>query len=126
MPTIDTITGEEHMQLQTEIIDSILVVQAPDLDLDANNAEAFKGSAASLVDGYSRVVLDLNNVGFMDSAGLGAVLSVYRKVISDGGQFRVFGLSKEVRTLFDLVRMQRLFEIYPDKDSVIKASLASK
>ena len=112
------------MQLQTEALDNVLIVRTPTLDLDASNAEDFKSSAASLVDGYDRVVFDLSNISFMDSAGLGAVLSVYRKVITDGGQFRVYGLSKEVKALFDLVRMQRLFDIYPDKDSAVQATVA--
>lgn len=109
------------MQLQTEVLNNILILSTPILDLDASNAEDFKTSAGTLIDGYDRVVLDLNNIGFMDSAGLGAVLSVYRKVIVEGGHFRVFGLSKEVQALFDLVRMQRLFEILPDKESALAA-----
>ena len=114
------------MQLQTEITNSVLIIRAPALDLDASNAEEFKGSAASLVDGHSKVVLNLHDVGFMDSAGLGAVISVYRRVKMDGGEFRVFGLSPEVSALFDLVRMQRLFDIHKDKESAINATLVGR
>jgi len=114
------------MQLQTEITDNVLIIQAPPVDLDASNAEEFKGSVAPLIDGHSQVILNLQDVGFMDSAGLGAVISVYRKVKLDGGEFRVYGLSPEVSALFDLVRMQRLFDIHKDKESALKSTLVNR
>lgn len=110
------------MQFDYEEIDGIWMVATPKMDLDASNVEDFKKAAAPLVQGRSRVVMDLSGIGFMDSAGLGAILSIFKKVRGDGGQFRVFGLSNEVKALFELVRMQRLFEVYPDRESAVAAS----
>ena len=113
------------VQFQSEDIDGILMVSTPSTDLDASNAEEFKKGIVPVVNGYSRVIMDLSGIGFMDSAGLGAILSVYKKVREEGGQFRVFGLSKEVKALFDLVRMQRLFELCEDREWAIRASQTS-
>lgn len=110
------------MRLQTETRDNVLIIEAPAVDLDASNAEDFKSNAAYLVNGARHVVLDLQNVGFMDSAGLGAVISIFRKTKAEGGEFRVCNLSAEVGALFELVHMQRLFNIYQDKESAIAAS----
>lgn len=110
------------MQFRCEEVDGVRVVLTPTMDLDASNSDEFKKSAAPAVQGHSRVVMDLSGIGFMDSAGLGAILSIFKKVRGDGGQFRVYGLSEEVKALFELVRMQRLFEVYPDKESAIAAS----
>jgi anti-sigma B factor antagonist len=109
------------MNFQTEEVDGVLVVRTPDMDLDAGNAEEFKKNAAALIEGYTKVAMDLNGIGFMDSAGLGAILSVFKKVRANGGQFKLFGLSPEVSALFDLVRMQRLLDIYPDQESALAA-----
>ncbi len=110
------------MQFHTETVNEVLVVETPAIDLDASNADDFKRQAATIVDGHRRVVMDMSNVGFMDSAGLGAVLGVFKKVRAEGGQFRVFGLSAEVKALFDLVRIQRLFDVCEDRESAVLAS----
>ena len=110
------------MQLQTEQKNGLLIVSTPRMDLDASNADDFKKSTADLIEGQPSVIIDLSNIGFMDSAGLGAILSMFKKVRAEGGQFRAFGLSDEVKALFDLIRIRRLFEIHPDKESAIQAA----
>lgn len=109
------------MRFETESVDNILIVSPPQGDLDASNSDEFKRDIAAVVDGYKKVILNIEPVPFMDSAGMGALLSVYKKVMADGGQFRIYGLSKEVKTLFDLVRMQRLFEIHQEKESAVQS-----
>jgi anti-sigma B factor antagonist len=109
------------MYLQSEEAGDVLVIKMPNIHLDAGNAEDFKKSIANVVEDRKKVALDLSGIGFMDSAGLGAVLSAFKKVRANGGQFKVFGLTGEVRSLFDLVRMQRLLDVYPDKEAAISA-----
>jgi anti-sigma B factor antagonist len=116
------IAQEAHeMNFETEEVDGALVVRTPDMDLDAGNAEEFKKSAAAMIEGCTKVAMDLSGIGFMDSAGLGAILSVFKKVRANGGQFKLFGLSDEVKALFELVRMQRLLDIYPDQQTALAA-----
>lgn len=110
------------MQFQSEQVDGVLIVAMPNIDIDAGNADEFKKSICPLVEGYHRVVIDLGGIGFMDSAGLGAILSVFKKVRAEGGRFLVYGLRPEVQSLFDLVRMQRLFEVHQDRESAIQAA----
>lgn len=109
------------MQILSEEDRGVFIISLARMDLDANKAEDFKKSAAPVVQGHAKVIMDMRGIGFIDSAGLGAILSVFKKVRGDGGQFRVFGLSEEVKALFDLVRMQRLFDVYPDRESAIQA-----
>lgn len=109
------------MEFRSEEVDGVLIVTAPHMDLDAGNVEEFKKDAAAVVQVHPKVAMDLSGIGFMDSAGLGAILSVLKKVRANGGQFKVFGLSDEVNALFDLVRMRRLLDVYPDLESALKA-----
>lgn len=110
------------MEFEYEEVNGICVVSTPHMDLDASNSDEFKKIAGQYAQGRSKVIMDLSGIGFMDSAGLGAILSIFKKVRADGGEFRVCGLSDEVKALFELVRMQRLFEVYPDKESAVRAS----
>jgi len=65
-----------------------------------------KGHAASA----KRLVLDLGEVTFMDSSGLGAVMAVYVSARSSGCELRIINLTKQVRELFRMTRVLTLFE----------------
>lgn len=109
------------MLFRTQEANNVLIVTPPNIDLDASNSDEFKKDIAQTIGNHRKVIINMETVGFMDSAGLGAILSAFKKVRADGGTFRIFGLSKEVKALFQLVRMQRLFDIYEDKESAISS-----
>jgi anti-sigma B factor antagonist len=87
--------------------------------LDASSSKVFKEDMKPVIDQYKRILLDLEDLQFVDSSGLGAMLSCLRAVHSNGGQMALCGMSKPVRTLFELVRMHRIFEIYPNRGEAI-------
>jgi anti-sigma B factor antagonist len=67
------------------------------------------------------VVLDLSQVRFVDSSGLGSILSCLRQMNAKGGELNLCGITKQVRALFDLVRMHRIFDIYDTRDEAVRA-----
>src|SRR5262249_40245250 len=58
-----------------------------------------------------RIVLDLTDLGYMDSSGLGSIIGLYVSVKSAGGQLEVINLSKRVRELFSITNVLSLFEV---------------
>ena len=82
--------------------------------LDAGNAAAFKALIKPCLDQNALVVVDMSRLRFVDSSGLGAMLSCLRHMNNKQGQLMLFALSKPVRSLFELVRMHRIFAIYND------------
>lgn len=86
--------------------------------LDASNAPRFRTAIDAQVES-GKYVLDLSNLSFVDSSGIGALLSCLRKVTALGGEVRLAGLQPSVANLFKLVRMDRLFEIFPTVDEAI-------
>ncbi|MBI3736649.1 STAS domain-containing protein, partial [Candidatus Sumerlaeota bacterium] len=57
----------------------------------------------------------------LDSSGLGAILSCLRKLNSVGGDLKLCAMSKPVHTLFELVRMHKIFEIFPTRDEAVRS-----
>ena len=100
---------------QTNVV--VLVVAGP--TLDANASKAFKNKVGPIVESTSKLVVDMSNVRFVDSSGLGAILSCLRQLNAKGGEMRIFGLSKPVRSLFELVRMHKVVEIYNTKEEAL-------
>jgi anti-sigma B factor antagonist len=108
------------MELTVEKLGEVTIVRLPGEQLDASNAKAFKRDVASVLSGTSKVVFDLSQLHFVDSSGLGAMLSCLRQVNSAGGELKLCGLSKPVRALFELVRMHRIFDICDTRDDAIR------
>lgn len=93
--------------------------------LDAKIAVAFKDEMASIVNaGETVIVLDLSNVGFVDSSGLGAVVTSL-KLLGRKGDLLVCGVKDDVMTMFTLTRMDRVFQMFPSTEDAL-GSLSSK
>ena len=109
------------MDLTIEQLGAVGVVVVPLAELDASNTSDFKRGMAPLIDAQPKLALDLAAVRFIDSSGLGALLSCLRKLKEKGGDLKLFGMSAAGRGVFELVRMHRVFEIYPTRAEAVRA-----
>lgn len=109
------------MQLNVETLDGVAVVALPPTSLDASNAGSFKKAMAPIIAGNPRVVLDLTELDFVDSSGVGALLSCLRLTGAAGGDARLCGVRRPVLVLFELVRMNRVFDIRDTRADAVGA-----
>jgi anti-sigma B factor antagonist len=109
------------MEMAVEKIGDVVVVALPVEELDAGNAGQFKRDIAPLLEANTKLVFDLSNLRFTDSSGLGFFLSCLRKLQAKGGDLKLCGMSKQVRMVFELVRMQQIFNIYGTKEEAVRA-----
>jgi len=66
-----------------------------------------------------RLVVDLSEVSYIDSAGLAALIQSMQKVEGYGGKFMLSGLQETVRSIFEISRLDQVFQIFPDADSAL-------
>jgi len=91
--------------------------------LDAAQAIGFKEAVRAISDdGADYILLDMSNVAFMDSSGLGALVSVM-KYMGAEKKFEITGLTPVVEKVFKLTRMDEVFRVH---NSVDDAFLAAK
>lgn len=87
--------------------------------LDAAMAVRFKDALKTIVDeGADDMILDMSNVAFMDSSGLGAVVA-HMKYMGADRNFEIAGLTPTVEKVFKLTRMDNVFRIHPDVDAAL-------
>ena len=102
------------MNLSTEAMGDLLVVHVADNRIDASVAIQFKDRMRELTDPpFGRIILDLSNVLFLDSSGLGAVVAVM-KHLNPARHLELAGLTPTVEKVFRLTRMNSVFTIHPD------------
>jgi|ERR1039458_4477994 anti-sigma B factor antagonist len=109
------------MEIAFDKIGSIAVAAVPVDELDASNAGEFKRDIGPVLQANTKLVLDLSRLRFVDSSGLGAILSCLRQLSAKSGDLKLCGMSKQVRALFELVRMHRIFDIYGTREEAVKA-----
>lgn len=112
------------MSFEIEIQDDIAVLRVTASRLDASIAPDLKQEVSGIIEGgTARIMLDLEAVEFMDSSGLGAVVSSF-KLTGQKGEFVLCNMNEAVTEIFSLTHMDSLFEIYPSADVGIKKMCA--
>ncbi|MBZ5615867.1 MAG: STAS domain-containing protein [Acidobacteriia bacterium] len=109
------------MEITVEKVEDVAIVEIPVEELDASNAGEFKRDMAPVLEGSTKLVIDLSRLHFVDSSGLGAMLSCLRQVTAKGGDLELCGMSKQVRAAFELVRMHRIFDIFGTREEAVHA-----
>jgi anti-sigma B factor antagonist len=109
------------MDIAVQQIDGVAVATIHVDDLDAGNVGDFRRDVSPVLEAHARLVLDLSRLRFVDSSGLGAFISCLRKVNAAGGDLKLCGMSKPVRAVFELVRMHRVFDIFPTREDAVRA-----
>jgi anti-sigma B factor antagonist len=71
--------------------------------------------------GTKKIVLNLAETNYIDSSGVGELVSTYTSVINGGGQLKLLSLTKKIRELLTITKLLTVFETFEDE----KAALAS-
>ena len=88
--------------------------------LDAHNSGELKTQMLTFFDeGKNNLVIDLKAVRFVDSSGLGSLVSGFKNASARNGNLKLCGLQPQVRSMFELTRLHRVFEIFPDADEAV-------
>ena len=114
------------MEIAVDKMGDVAVAELPVEELDASNAGEFKRDIAPVLEANTKLVFDLSRLRFMDSSGLGAFISCLRKLNAKGGDVKLCGMSKQVRAVFELVRMHRIFDIFGTREEAVQAFQGEK
>ncbi len=102
----------------------VLVLSLTVDHLDASNSLLFREQATPLIKGEKKVLLDLAGVQFVDSSGLGALLSMMRNLAERGGTFCISSISTPIRLLFELVKLHNILDIKESRAVALAAMKA--
>ena len=102
--------------------DEVTIVEPTDHRIDLETSATFKQTLDQVVTGGSRrLVLNLGQVGFMDSAGLGAIMSVFKQ-LNGQGALHVCGVHPRIRTLFDITRLTKVIGLHETEAQAVAAA----
>ena len=110
------------MNIKLEENGKVVLVMVKEERLDAHNSEHLKQELGRLFEeGKSSVVVDLKEVRFIDSSGLGALVSGFKNASARQATLKLSSLQSQVKSMFELTRLHRVFDIYTTADEAIEA-----
>lgn len=99
-----------------------IVIVGVDGQLIVGNRQELKQKVLDSLEGGGRkFVMDFTNTGYIDSSGLGVLVSLSKKIREQGGDLRLAGLNEDLQTLFELTKLDTLFTIAKTPDEARNA-----
>src|ERR671930_73283 len=75
----------------------------------------------ALESGARKFVIDFSKTGYIDSSGLGVLVSLSKKIREQGGELRLANLNDDLKTLFELTKLDTLFQIADTRERALQS-----
>ena len=110
------------MQLNITEQGEIVRIEVQEERMDAHNSSDLKEQMLQLFDdGKCNLIINLSEVRFVDSSGLGALVSGFKNASAREGSLKLCSLQPQVRSMFELTRLHRVFEIYASVEEALES-----
>ncbi|MCC7125958.1 MAG: STAS domain-containing protein [Acidobacteria bacterium] len=110
------------MNLTTDRTDDVAIVRIGESRMMYPLLQEFSGTVSGLVSGGDRkVLIDLANVTYVDSATIGCLMDLYRQTTAAGGVLRLSGVQKRVETMLTMTGAHNFLKMFPDEASAIQS-----
>lgn len=110
------------MELILDEKNGIVIITVEEERLDAHNSGELKAKMLSLFeDEKNNLIVNLKAVRFVDSSGLGALVSGFKNASARNGSLKLCGLQPQVKSMFELTRLHRVFEIFTDDEEAFSS-----
>jgi anti-sigma B factor antagonist len=89
-------------------------------DIDINSSPEIRDSFEKVIKNKAmKVLVNLNGVSYVDSSGLATLVEMLKKTRSYGGRLRISNLAPKVKSLFEITKLEKLFEIFDTAEDAI-------
>jgi anti-sigma B factor antagonist len=115
------------MQLDQRVVGDIVVVTVEgEITLNKGGNVALNDKIRSLIQqGHKKLLLDLGNVPYVDSAGLGELVQAYTTTKNKGGSLKLLRLTKRLKDLLTITKLATVFESFDTEAAAIESFSAS-
>ena len=91
-----------------------------------NETQVFRQLVHDTLDaGKRKILLNMAEVHYLDSSGLGELIAAFTSVKHRGGQLKVMKLTPRVRDIVQLTKVHSIIEVFPDEESAVRSFAAA-
>jgi anti-sigma B factor antagonist len=115
------------MQIEERAVGDVVVLDLKGKITLGEGDELLKDKVNSLVNqGHKKIILNLADVPYIDSAGLGEVVRTYTTVSRQGGSLKLLNLTKRITDLLSITKLLTVFETFDSENDALRSFSAAK
>lgn len=108
------------MDLSFEYKDRLLCVRIKgDIDHHSSEEIKYKIDKEIFMQNPKLILFDMEEVGFMDSSGIGVLIGRYKNIVNNGGKAGMINVKPQIMRLCVICGLQKIIQIYPNKKQAI-------
>jgi len=110
------------VKLTIRQVGDVTVIDATGRITLGEGASTFRDTVRDLAGkGNKKILLNLSDVTYIDSSGIGELVSGFTTVTNHGGVLKLLGLSKRVKDLLQITKLYTVFEVFDDESSAVRS-----
>src|ERR1700712_2283447 len=114
------------MQIDERVVDGVTILDLKGKMTLGEGDELLKDKINSLLQqDKKQLLLNLENVPYIDSAGLGEIVRTYTTVSSQGGKLKLLNLTKRIQDLLSITKLLTVFETFESENDAVRSFTAS-
>jgi anti-sigma B factor antagonist len=110
------------VKLTSRQVGDVTVIDAAGRITLGEAASSFRDKIRDLAaKGNKKLLLNLSDVSYIDSSGIGELVSGFTTITNNGGQFKLVGLSRRVKDLLQITKLYTVFEVFDDETEAVRS-----
>ena len=110
------------VKLTSRQVGDVTVIDAAGRIQLGEAASLFRDTIRDLTaEGKKKILLNLHDVSYIDSSGIGEMVSGFSAVTGAGGQFKLVGLSSRIKGLLQITKLHTVFEVFDDEAQAVRS-----
>jgi anti-sigma B factor antagonist len=110
-----------QLSLNTRTVDGVLIVDCHGRIVFGEESAMLRDTMRKLIAENKRIVLNLGGVNYIDSGGLGTLVSLYTTARTSGGAIKLAHLTQRVGDLLQVTKLVTIFEVYDSEEQAIES-----
>lgn len=110
-----------QLRLSTRTTDGILIVDSAGRIVFGEESAALRDTVRKLITENNKIVLNLSSVNYIDSGGLGTLVSLYTTARNAGGAIKLANLTQRVDDLLQVTKLVTIFEVFDSEEAAVES-----
>lgn len=110
------------VKLTTRKVGDVMVIDAAGRITLGEGSSVFRDTVRGLAaKGEKKLLLNLADVSYIDSSGIGELVSAFTTVTNQGGQLKLLKLTKRIQDLLQITKLYTVFEVHDDEAAAVRS-----
>jgi anti-sigma B factor antagonist len=110
-----------NLKMETKTVDGVTVVSCVGRIVFGDEAAALRAELKGILSTSKKVILNLSEVSYIDSGGLGTLVGVFSTARAGGADIKLAGLGQRVRDVLQITKLVTVFEVYDNEQKALAA-----